>query len=52
MAPVLTVSVTPKRADILAGVCGARTVIDKLEQNSLTVSDRGLRHGVALERFG
>jgi len=27
-------------------------VMEKLGQDSLTVSDRGLRHGVLLERFG
>ena len=43
----------PKRADvILAGACIVRTVMDKLRQNSLTVSDRGLRHGLLAERFG
>jgi exopolyphosphatase/guanosine-5'-triphosphate,3'-diphosphate pyrophosphatase len=29
-----------------------RTVMDKLGKNQLTVSDRGLRHGVLAERFG
>jgi exopolyphosphatase/guanosine-5'-triphosphate,3'-diphosphate pyrophosphatase len=43
----------PKRADvILAGACIVRTVMDKLGQGSLRVSDRGLRHGVLVERFG
>jgi exopolyphosphatase / guanosine-5'-triphosphate,3'-diphosphate pyrophosphatase len=43
----------PKRADvILAGACVVRTVMDKLGKDALTVSDRGLRHGVLLERFG
>ena len=47
------VGLQPKRADvILAGACIVRTVLDKLDQPSLTVSDRGLRHGVLLERFG
>jgi exopolyphosphatase/guanosine-5'-triphosphate,3'-diphosphate pyrophosphatase len=46
------VGLQPKRADvILAGACIVRTVLDKLGQASLTVSDRGLRHGVLLERF-
>ena len=34
---------------------GARivwTVMDKLGQQSLTVSDRGLRHGLLVHRFG
>jgi exopolyphosphatase / guanosine-5'-triphosphate,3'-diphosphate pyrophosphatase len=47
------VGLQPKRADvILAGACVVRTVMDKLGQDSLTVSDRGLRHGVLLARFG
>jgi exopolyphosphatase/guanosine-5'-triphosphate,3'-diphosphate pyrophosphatase len=47
------VGLQPKRADvILAGACIVRTVMDKLGRDSLTVSDRGLRHGLLLERFG
>jgi exopolyphosphatase / guanosine-5'-triphosphate,3'-diphosphate pyrophosphatase len=47
------VGLQPKRADvILAGACIVRTVMDKLGQGSLRVSDRGLRHGVLAERFG
>jgi exopolyphosphatase / guanosine-5'-triphosphate,3'-diphosphate pyrophosphatase len=43
----------PKRADIiLAGACIVRTAIVKLGRESLTVSDRGLRHGLLAERFG
>jgi exopolyphosphatase / guanosine-5'-triphosphate,3'-diphosphate pyrophosphatase len=43
----------PKRAEvILAGACVVRTVMDKLGQDSVTVSDRGLRHGLIVERFG
>lgn len=46
------VGLQPKRADvILAGACIIRTVMEKLGQGSLTVSDRGLRHGVMAERF-
>ena len=46
------VGLQPKRADvILAGACIVRTVMDKLGQDSLTVSDRGLRHGLLVERF-
>ena len=46
------VGLQPNRADvILAGACIVRTVMDKLEQASLTVSDRGLRHGVLVDRF-
>jgi exopolyphosphatase/guanosine-5'-triphosphate,3'-diphosphate pyrophosphatase len=42
----------PKRAEvILAGACIIRTVMEKLGKESLTVSDRGLRHGVLAERF-
>jgi exopolyphosphatase/guanosine-5'-triphosphate,3'-diphosphate pyrophosphatase len=37
---------------ILAGACIVRTVIAKLGRQSATVSDRGLRHGLLLERFG
>jgi len=47
------VGLQPKRAEvILAGACVVRTVMDKLGQGSLTVSDRGLRHGVLAERLG
>jgi len=47
------VGLQPKRAEvILAGACIVRTVLAKLGMSSLTVSDRGLRHGVLLERFG
>ncbi len=43
----------PKRAEvILAGACVVRTVLEKLGRDSLTVSDRGLRHGLLEERFG
>ncbi len=47
------VGLQPKRAElILAGACIVRTVITKLGRDSLTVSDRGLRHGLLVERFG
>jgi exopolyphosphatase/guanosine-5'-triphosphate,3'-diphosphate pyrophosphatase len=47
------VGLQPKRADvILAGACIVRTGMEKLGQESFTVSDRGLRHGVLAERFG
>jgi exopolyphosphatase/guanosine-5'-triphosphate,3'-diphosphate pyrophosphatase len=47
------VGLQPKRAEvILAGACIVRAVMDKLGQSSLTVSDRGLRHGILVERFG
>ena len=49
----MIVGLQPKRAEvILAGACIVRTVMSKLGQRSLTVSDRGLRHGVLVERFG
>jgi exopolyphosphatase / guanosine-5'-triphosphate,3'-diphosphate pyrophosphatase len=48
-----TVGLQPKRADvILAGACIVRTVMEKLGQQTLTVSDRGLRHGLLVDRFG
>jgi len=47
------VGLQPKRAEIiLAGACIIRTVMEKLAKETLTVSDRGLRHGVMVERFG
>jgi exopolyphosphatase/guanosine-5'-triphosphate,3'-diphosphate pyrophosphatase len=47
------VGLQPKRAEvILAGACIIRSIMDKLGAESLTVSDRGLRHGVLVERFG
>ena len=47
------VGLQPKRADvILAGACIVRTVMELLGTNQLTVSDRGLRHGLLVERFG
>jgi exopolyphosphatase/guanosine-5'-triphosphate,3'-diphosphate pyrophosphatase len=46
------VGLQPQREPvILAGACIVRTVMDKLGQDRLTVSDRGLRHGVLAERF-
>jgi exopolyphosphatase/guanosine-5'-triphosphate,3'-diphosphate pyrophosphatase len=47
------VGLQPKRAEvILAGACIVRTVLRKLRKDELTVSDRGLRHGLLVERFG
>ena len=47
------VGLQPARAEvILAGACIVRTVLDKLRCDALTVSDRGLRHGLLVERFG
>ena len=37
---------------ILAGACIVRTVLALLGGSALTVSDRGLRHGLLAERFG
>lgn len=46
------VGLQPARAEvILAGACIVRTVLDKLHCDELTVSDRGLRHGLLTERF-
>lgn len=42
----------PGRADvILAGALIVLTLLQKLDQDRLRVSDRGLRHGVLIERF-
>jgi exopolyphosphatase/guanosine-5'-triphosphate,3'-diphosphate pyrophosphatase len=47
------VGLQPNRAEvILAGACIVRTVLERLGRPSLTVSDRGLRHGLLAERFG
>jgi exopolyphosphatase/guanosine-5'-triphosphate,3'-diphosphate pyrophosphatase len=47
------VGLQPQRAEvILAGALIVRTVLDKLQCDELTVSDRGLRHGLLVERFG
>ena len=47
------VGLQPNRAAvILAGACIVRTVMDKLGKSSLSVSDRGLRHGLLIDRFG
>jgi exopolyphosphatase/guanosine-5'-triphosphate,3'-diphosphate pyrophosphatase len=46
------IGLQPKRAEvILAGACIVRTIMEKLGTERLTVSDRGLRHGVLAERF-
>jgi exopolyphosphatase/guanosine-5'-triphosphate,3'-diphosphate pyrophosphatase len=37
---------------ILAGACIVRTILTLTGQEAVTVSDRGLRHGVIAERFG
>ncbi|MGZ4395085.1 MAG: Ppx/GppA phosphatase family protein [Gaiellaceae bacterium] len=47
------VGLQPNRAEvILAGACVVRTVLGKLGRDSLVVSDRGLRHGLIVDRFG
>jgi exopolyphosphatase/guanosine-5'-triphosphate,3'-diphosphate pyrophosphatase len=46
------VGLQPNRAEvILAGCCIVRSVLAMLDAESLKVSDRGLRHGVLVERF-
>jgi len=46
------VGLQPKRADvILAGACIVKIVMDQLGKDSLSVSDRGLRHGLLIDRF-
>jgi exopolyphosphatase/guanosine-5'-triphosphate,3'-diphosphate pyrophosphatase len=43
----------PGRAEvILAGACIVRSVLELLGASALTVSDRGLRHGLIAARFG
>lgn len=43
----------PARAPvILAGACIMRAILSRTGQDRVTVSDRGLRHGVLAERFG
>jgi exopolyphosphatase/guanosine-5'-triphosphate,3'-diphosphate pyrophosphatase len=47
------IGLQPKRAEvILAGACIVRAVLEKLECESLIVSDRGLRHGLLIDRYG
>lgn len=47
-----TVGLMPKRADvILAGAAIVMTVMRKLDATELTISDRGLRHGLFYDRF-
>ena len=46
------VGLQPKRADvILAGAAIIREIMRKVEVDIMTVSDRGLRHGLLLDRF-
>ena len=52
-ARMAIVGLQPKRSDvILAGACIVATVMDKLGRRTVTVSDRGLRHGLLVDRFG
>jgi exopolyphosphatase/guanosine-5'-triphosphate,3'-diphosphate pyrophosphatase len=45
--------VQPARAEvILAGACIVRVILTLLGRDSFVVSDRGLRHGVLMQRFG
>jgi exopolyphosphatase/guanosine-5'-triphosphate,3'-diphosphate pyrophosphatase len=45
------IGLQPARAEvILAGACIVRTVMEKLGRHTLTVSDRGLRHGLLADR--
>ena len=47
-----TVGLMPKRAEvILAGTAIVATVMRKLGADELTISDRGLRHGLFYDRF-
>jgi exopolyphosphatase/guanosine-5'-triphosphate,3'-diphosphate pyrophosphatase len=47
------VGLQPARAEvILAGACIVLAVLEKLDCDSLTVSDRGVRHGLLTMRFG
>jgi exopolyphosphatase/guanosine-5'-triphosphate,3'-diphosphate pyrophosphatase len=42
----------PKRADvILAGACILKVIMTRLGVTQLTISDRGLRHGMAFDIF-
>jgi exopolyphosphatase / guanosine-5'-triphosphate,3'-diphosphate pyrophosphatase len=47
------VGLQANRAEVvLAGACVVRTVLELLGRDALTVCDRGLRHGLLMERFG
>ena len=46
------VGLQPKRADvILAGACILKVIMSRLGVDKLTISDRGLRHGMAFDLF-
>ena len=47
------IGLQPGRAEvILAGACIVRTILTKFGRKSFMVSDRGLRHGLLIKRFG
>jgi hypothetical protein len=51
-APAAIIGLQPNRAEvILAGACIVPAVLALLGRDALTVSDRGLRHGLLSERF-
>jgi exopolyphosphatase/guanosine-5'-triphosphate,3'-diphosphate pyrophosphatase len=46
------IGLQPGRAEvILAGACIIKTVLEKFRMDTLTVSDRSLRHGLLIDRF-
>lgn len=46
------IGLQPKRADvILGGLCIVSTIMRKLRKQHFVVSDRGLRHGLLVDRF-
>jgi exopolyphosphatase/guanosine-5'-triphosphate,3'-diphosphate pyrophosphatase len=46
------VGLQPKRAEvILAGACIIKVIVNRLGVDKLTISDRGLRHGIAFDMF-
>ncbi|HEX5096714.1 MAG TPA: Ppx/GppA phosphatase family protein [Acidimicrobiia bacterium] len=46
------VGLQPNRAEvILGGACIVRTILAKLGRGAVTVTDRGVRHGLFIERF-
>ncbi|ABR47315.1 Ppx/GppA phosphatase [Alkaliphilus metalliredigens QYMF] len=46
------VGLQPKRAEvILAGACILKVIMERMSMDHLTISDRGLRHGLAYDLF-
>jgi len=46
------IGLQPKRADvILGGLCIVSTIMHKVQKEHFVVSDRGLRHGLLVDRF-